>query len=133
MNRTTATLLVVGAAVLAGVTQLLAEAVGGDITVPAQPGTAETVALPLVLTALVAALAAIAGLGATWLLARRTNRAVTIARSLGALVLVVSVVPIAASWTDLPNPGGLVALHLVVGAVVLLGLPVAVGGVSRGG
>ena len=120
-----ATLLVAVATIVAIVAHLAAEAAGPDLTIPAQPGTSETVGLALWQTALVAAVVATAALAVVPLLARWSRRPVRSIRLIGTLVLALSLVPVAQSWTVVGSPWGLVVLHLTVGAVVLGGLGLA--------
>lgn len=123
--------LIVAAALAAVVTQVVVNLVSADLTIPAEPGSEETIALPLVVTALVSGVSALVGLVGTAVLGRFTARALPVALVLGAAAVALSMLPVIQVWSTVANPIGLAALHLVVGAVILGGLPAAVTGQER--
>lgn len=108
-------------------TQLLVEAIGASVTIPAQPGTDETMRLEVGFTAAFSAGTALFALVGTTVLRRFRRRALPVALAIGLLVLAVSMVPVMMAWSVVANPWGLVALHLAVGVTVLGGLPAALG------
>lgn len=123
--------LVVATAVAAAVTQIVINLVSADLTVPSEPGSEETMALPVVVTALVAGVSALVGLVGTSVLRRFTDRAVPIALVVGVAAVAFSMLPVVTVWSTVANPWGLVVLHLVVAAAALGGLPAAVRGEER--
>lgn len=123
--------LIAATALAAAVAQLLINLVGADLTIPSQPGSDETMALPIMVTALVAGVSALVGLVGTAVLRRFTDRAIPIAVALGVAAVAFSMAPVLEVWSTVANPWGLVVLHLVVGAVALGGLPAAILGEER--
>lgn len=114
--------VVLASALAAVVAQLVIEAVMGPLDVPAPGNTGPTAPLRPAASMGVGAISAGAALLVAALLLPRANRAIRITQGVGVIVLLLSMVRVAVSWSDLTTPAGLVVLHAVVAIVVLLGL-----------
>lgn len=114
--------VVLAATLAAAVGQVVLEALLGSMDVPLSGDTGPTAPLRLGASMGAAALSAGAALILAALLLPRVTRAVRVTQAVGVGVYLVSLVRIALSWGDLASPFGLVLLHTVVAATVLLGL-----------